>query len=187
LEWVVVRLSKDYNEILSVGFAAHGHVTFYEPQQVHMENSHPMVHCALSGHASHNCYGNITVLEHFKPTFEIPHVLATADILSHHGIQWRPHESGSFVLLGLDDDGNPINDQKWVKFRGRFGKCFSNTYFNCTYLNGLKLKPWDHAYVRFLCGLALGLRLVPRNYLEGNGPLGFGARQWVWLNKYAAN
>lgn len=180
LEWITVRVSLDFSQILGVGYAAHGVVKMYEPREFSAEGSHPIVKCALHSHASRNvsdCEAELVF------TYKVPHVFAAADMVSHKGVQWRPHETNDFVLLGLDDRGEPVNEHKWVKFHGRLGRSWHNARCHEVYLDGTPLNFWDKLYVCCLANIATWFKLIPEKDLEGNAPKGFGGRHWVWATE----
>ena len=62
---------------------------------------------------------------------------ATVDLLTDIGPVWAPHRDPATMLsiVGLDE-GNPISDQRWVRFQGRLGKHEGPGARDC--VNGLR-------------------------------------------------
>jgi hypothetical protein len=171
IEHVVVTL--DNGNLSTVGYEAHGDITYYTPSQVKSyDNGHPIVNVALNGHSCHN--GNEPVNESSLPTGD--DVTAFMSSMSDSGIKWRPTQ---FVRLGVDGSGNPINDQVWVTFQGRLGIHQTNQVDSATYLDGSGLSSGDWAYVKTI-GSAFDTLPIGEDVKEGNGPGGLGGRAWIF-------
>jgi hypothetical protein len=178
LEWVAVRVSKDYEKLLSVGYAAHGHVTWYAPEDCLMDGQHPLVRAALNGHASHN--GKNKNPEDWVYSFELPEVFGITDLFADNGPTWAPHRQPERMLaiIGLDD-GKPVSDQVWARFRGRLGKREDVSFVNATRLDGTALRLDQIVVVHTIVALGKVLKLIPEDLREGIGPEGPGARDFV--------
>jgi hypothetical protein len=178
LEWVSVLVTKDYSQVIAVGFAAHGDVTFYPPGQYLTEGEHPLVRVALNGHPCRNGYGKND--NDWISTYEIPFVFGTVDIITKAGSTWCPHElDAGIVLMGLDDSGKPIEDnqQVWAQFQGRLGRLLHNSFYRASNVDGYT----DLNAVQLQCVVnvvTLGtiFRLLPA---DEPGPDGPGARDFV--------
>lgn len=179
LEWVAVRVSKDYEQVHSVGYAAHGHVTYYAPQDCLMEGRHPLVRAALSGHASHN--GKDRKPQDWVYSYQLPEVFGITDLFADSGAIWAPHRQPDRMLeiIGLDDAGVPVSDQVWARFRGRLGKREEIRFVNATRLDGGELRFDQTIVVHTIVALGKVLNLIPEDLSEGVGPEGPGARDFV--------
>jgi hypothetical protein len=177
LEWVSVLVSKDYSQVLAVGFEAHGDVTFYVPGQYLTEGEHPLVRVALNGHPCRNGYGKND--NDWIYTYEIPFVFGTVDIITKAGATWRPHllSDGGLVLMGLDDSGKPIGDQVWAQFQGRLGKVLHNSFQGATDVDGHSDLNGDQLQcVNEVVTIGKISRLLPA---DEPGPDGPGKRDFV--------
>lgn len=179
LERVVVTLTPKgpgQYRVVSVGYEAHGVVTYYKPRSVSWEDdTHPVVNVALNGHASYNMFKVGKQITHYK----MPGILAVIDRVSNGGVVWRPYVSSKFKHLGLDYDGNPIGDQIWSVFRGRLGKKQENKFVSATYFDGSNLKSYDWHFVKIIDWGARLFDKYPEDLKKGYGPRGPGARSWV--------
>jgi len=178
LEWVSVLVTKDYSQVIAVGFAAHGDVTFYPPGQYLTEGEHPLVRVALNGHPCRNGYGKND--NDWISTYEIPFVFGTVDIITKAGSTWCPHElDAGIVLMGLDDSGKPIEDnqQVWAQFQGRLGRLLHNSFYRASNVDGYtELNAVQLQCVVNVVTLGTIFRLLPA---DEPGPDGPGARDFV--------
>ena len=132
---------------------------------------------ALNGHASRNRdpkQGPLVIVS-------VPGIVAIGDFLGN-GPVWRPYAQGSnFTLLGLDKQGNPVNDQKWAAFKGHLGNLYATKLTGATYFNGKKLDNVDWDYVKTVFGVADVLDLVASKFFVAGSPTGPNAwnRDWV--------
>jgi hypothetical protein len=178
LEWVSVLVSKDYERLLAVGYAAHGHVTYYSPQDCLTEGNHPLARAALNGHASLN--GKNKNPEDWVSTESVPLVVDIIDLISEAGPVWAPHRNPSEMLaiIGLDN-GQLVSDQLWAGFRGRLGIHQENDFTHATQPNGQALPSGQDRFARLIIDLGKATGLLPSSLRDGVGPEGPGARDFV--------
>lgn len=99
------------------------------------------------------------------------------------GAAWTPYNSeNQLVPIGLDTNGNPINEEVWAKFSGRIGNNRINNFSSATYANGQGLNTSDWAFVKMFASSAEFFNLVPAEVKEGFGPLGTGKRNFITWN-----
>ena len=179
LEWVSVLASKDYERLLAVGYASHGHVTYYRPQDCLIEGTHPRARAALNGHASLN--GKNKNPEDWVKTDGVPLVVDIIDLISEAGPAWAPYRSPETMLaiIGLDQDGKPVSDQLWAGFRGRLGIHQENDFTAATQVNGQPLPRQQDDFAKLIIGLGKATGMLPESLRSGDGPEGPGARDFV--------
>jgi hypothetical protein len=179
LEWISVLTSKDFTKILYVGYAAHGDFSWYGPGQYETAEGRPKVRVALNGHPCRNGLGKND--NDWIFTFELPGILGTVDIITATGLAWRAFESpGGLVMIGLDEQNNPIGDQRWVKFQGRMGDSWTNTLTGATDVDGhtgLSGPQW--ADVSSDAALGKLFDALPGEAIHGDGPWGPGGRDFT--------
>jgi ubiquitin len=179
LERMAVALTKGPNNsytVTRVAFEGHGHTTFYTPDQVKWEDTHPIVHLTLNSHAMRNL--DPATSDHTYDV-NIPGAVAVGDWIGT-GLWWRPHSEGSdFKLLGLDSAGQPIGDQLWAAFKGNLGETHSNSLVGGSYFDGKKLTVLDWIFVKTIFSAAVLIKKIPADKLVGDGPMGPGVRPWV--------
>lgn len=179
LEHFNIKLQKGANNtytVLQVGFEAHGILDTFAPDQVQWEDTtHAIVHIALTGHACRNHDPKDgPVIE-----FSQPGAVAVGSWLGS-GTWWRPSTQGSeFKRLGLNNLGNPIDDQIWSAFRGRLGDTKVNSLIEATYFDGSNLSAFDWVFVETIFGFATVLSILPTDLLIGDAPTGPGVRPWI--------
>ena len=90
-------------------------------------------------------------------------------------------ESAQYTLLVHDmgiRNGESINEP-WALFGGRLGRQQHNNFESATYVNGSHLSDLDWDYVKLVDWFAEALNKLPENVIEGIGPEGPGARDFV--------
>ncbi|KAJ3289657.1 hypothetical protein HK104_007317 [Borealophlyctis nickersoniae] len=172
LEHFLITLSKKDQTILEVGFEKHGEMVRYKPGDVAwMGNTHAIVSVALNGHASYNqkAVGD-TSWERDYPVVKIGDFLEDNDDLA---MWWHPWNESDFKLLGLDQNGSVIGDQKWATFAGRLGDSYT------TDLNGAVTfdnKPLDGgSWAAVKTTWALVKPLLGEDFTKADGPYGPGS------------
>jgi hypothetical protein len=178
LEWVTVQVSKDYEKVLGVGFASHGDVAYYAPQDCLMEGTHPHVRVALNGHACIN--GKNKNPNDWIITYEIPAAVAVIDLITEPNATWAPHLHPAAMLhiIGLDN-GQPLSDQVWARFQGRLGIDQENNFKRATEVDGSPLSSSQEAFADLIIGIGTALGKIPDSMRHGVGPEGPGARDFV--------
>ncbi len=179
LEWISVLVSKNLQNILKVGYAAHGDYSWYGPGQYEVVSGRPRVRVALNGHPCRNGLGKND--NDWIFTYELPNILGTVDIITAPGNTWRPFElDNGLVLIGLDAAGTPIGDQRWVKFSGRLGDSWKNSLTGATDVDGHSgLSPTQWADVSTDTHLADLFGKLSSEAVEGDGPWGPGSRDFT--------
>ncbi|MFN8609067.1 MAG: Vps62-related protein [Vulcanimicrobiota bacterium] len=127
LEWVSLRLDKQSLQPREIGLQAHGKVRPVAWSQCPKEDGHPLVRAALHGHACSLVGEPDRVVQR-----RLGGILSICDLYSTTGQVWRP----SLRRIGLDHQGEPINDQVWAKFQGRLGRGLDNHFRRLTRLDG---------------------------------------------------
>lgn len=184
IESIGVRVTPDLERIIAVGYEHHGDRIYYAPGDFPAEGDHPIVRCALNSHACYNGKSHDPDHDAYIVTAAGAGFVDIVDVISNaRGAHWRPFETGSFLFVGLDDDGNPVSDQSWVKFQGRLGREQTNTLTVATNLDGSPLSEIETAYVKFIDAVAMALHLLTGDITRGNGPEGLGARDYVRLHR----
>lgn len=176
-EWVTVTLKQNQGNytVLEVGFAAHGIVKPFPPNQVTWEDTHAIVHIALTGHSSQNHNASKDPIVEFSQAGAV----AIGSYVGS-GQWWRPDTDGSqFRQLALDANGSPIGDQVWSAFGGWLGDTKINALESATYFDGSNLSAFDWAFVEIIFGSPSILNLIPSNLLTGDAPTGPAARRWI--------
>lgn len=209
-ETVSVRVSPDLERVLSVRYEAHGNSRYFWPEQVTFvkdpvtgKATHPIASAALHSHATYNPTGYCP--QDWEFLGELSGVMGPIDLLGKDfnldwcgggyaasSVKWRPWESpSSLKLVGLHE-GEPVNDQKWVKFQGRFGMEQTNDVKGFGGIRGT-LAGDEQAYLHTLNILAWGPRKFAelfgalKNLYQANGPLGLGTRDIVDTRAHNAN
>lgn len=161
--------------ISEVGYETHGHMTWYRNGDFFHENNHPVVYVALNGHASYNglYHPNDIYLDGFAA---VVHII---DAIDNNGCQWRPWQESEFKLVGLNADGEPVNEQVWAKFEGRLGDTVTNSLKGGTYFDGSNLSDLDLAYVVAITALADLIGKLPDDIRSGAGPRGLAGREYI--------
>jgi hypothetical protein len=179
LERLAVTLLKRENDysIARVGFEAHGHITYFPPNEVQWEDTHAIVHLTLNSHAMRNI-DPATSDHHYDVT--VPGFVAIGDWIGT-GTWWRPHSEGSeFKLLGLNSSSQPVGDQVWAAFRGNLGETHNNTLVDARYFNGDELSLLDWIFVKLVYAGGMLIKKIPADKLVGDGPMGPAMRGWVY-------
>lgn len=182
LEWIEVTLDSECRNIVSVGYAQHGNLKHYQPGEYEQtSDGHPIVRAAKNGHASYNA------LKLNDPDWIITGDAAVAeiiDLVSKHGTEWIPYESGGQLIpIGIDKKGALINEKEaWSKFSGRIGNNRINNFSSATYVDGRNLSGGDWAFVKGFATLAEFLNKISPDQREGFGPIGPRARDFITWN-----
>lgn len=127
LEWVSLRLDKQSLQPLEMGLQAHGKVRTVPWARCPHHQNHPLVRVALHGHACALQGEADRVVQR-----RLGGMLSICDLYRDGGPVWRP----TLRVVGLDDQGEPINDEVWAKFQGRIGRSMDNHFRRMTRLNG---------------------------------------------------
>jgi len=188
LEWVSVALypsGSDYR-IYRVGIEAHGEERGYPKELVIWEDTHPVVHAALNGHAGYNPFPNRHLPAKAKLIDDEGYVKEGGSVfieilsaVQGNGKVWRPKD---FRYLGLDRDGKAIGDQKWAVFQGRLGQPHEYSHVqSATQLNGRNLPSGEWTALKLTDSAAVLLRLYPEKIKEGGSPPAPGSKARPWL------
>ncbi len=127
LEWVSLTLDKTSLQPREIGLQAHGKVRTVAWVNCPRTQNHPLVRVALHGHAS-ALWGEPDRVAQRR----LGPLLSICDLYGDGGQVWRP----PLCLVGLDDQGVPINGQIWVRFQGRIGRSLDNHFRRLTRLDG---------------------------------------------------
>jgi hypothetical protein len=104
------------------------------------------------------------------------------DIIGYGGAQWRPFENpaAQLVLVGLDTNGLPINDQPWTTFAGRIGDLVPIAPHDTVPIGDDSFANFDQDrradLIRSVTIAAFDAGKLPAANLHGNGPSGLGGR-----------
>ncbi|HXS68314.1 MAG TPA: Vps62-related protein, partial [Candidatus Polarisedimenticolia bacterium] len=133
VEGISVRITPDFSKIVFVRFEAHGDSSYYAPNDVLFDGSHPRVSCALNSHSSYNPKGfnanDWIVLK------DIGGLSEGVDIINDGPI-WRPYLNTNLILVGIDANNQPINGQLWAAFAGRLGRHQLNDFTSASGVGG---------------------------------------------------
>lgn len=186
IEGVTVRLNWDLTEVLSVRYAGHGHDLVYLPSNVLYDGTHPLVRCALNSHATYNPYSmsneEFIELENYK---YVGFGMIFGDLTASSDHPWKVVDAngkplpGKIIAIGLQN-GQPINDEVWAKFRGRIGRYQINDFRKVQGIDA-PLAPAIAAALEAAVVDVLGF--VPEEKKIGLGPEGPGGRDFIDVNK----
>ena len=126
LEWVCVTLDKQRLEPTEIGLQAHGRVRTVDWAQCPRQAERPLVRVALHGHAC-ALQGEADQVVHRRLG-----ILNICDLYGSGGPVWHPQ----LRRVGLDEAGEPISEEVWVKFQGRLGRPLDNHFRSITRLDG---------------------------------------------------
>ena len=184
MEWIEVTVTPDGERVINVGFAEHGNITKrFSPGEYESDGNHPVVRVAKNGHASYNA---IKMNDpDWVTTWEAKGVpVNIIDLISKKtGAEWAPyHNHSQLIPIGLDANGNPINQEVWAKFSGRIGNNRINKFSSATYVNGQNLNAADWIFVKAIGSSAEFFNVIPAEVKEGFGPEGPAARPFIRWN-----
>ena len=188
IEGVSVRISPDFQKIIFVRFEAHGDSSYYAPNDVLFDGSHPRVSCALNSHSSYNPMGlnanDWIVLK------DIGGLSEGVDVIND-GALWRPFLYTNLVVVGLDTNNQPINGQLWAAFAGRIGVHQLNSFQSADGVGGgldVDQQAWanasgdaSEAYLNYELAQSGFTEYDPDNI--GVGPQGLGSRASIIEDK----
>lgn len=206
LEMVTVRVAADFSEVLSVRFENHGNSKHFFPAQVTFDQdatgTHPFVSSALHSHGTWNpsAYGtedwestNQNFLGGVIDLFgsDLPGRTESGAFDQFVGgpgadVRWRPWDANtgaSLTLIGLDADGQPVNDQVWARFAGRIGAEQVNAVTDVFAIgvgaggNPVSLTGAQRDQAMFMLTFPINLSLLLDQ--EHAGPEGPGFRDWI--------
>ncbi|WP_432422955.1 FG-GAP repeat domain-containing protein [Variovorax boronicumulans] len=89
---------------------------------------------------------------------------------------WSPAEQSPLVQIGLDWNGNPVNDQVWAKYAGHLGQLQTNSLVSGNYWAGGNLSGAEWAYLKTINFFASP---ILKDLTVGEGPTGPGSRYWI--------
>ena len=188
IEGISVRITPDFKKVVFVRYEAHGNSSYYAPSEVPFEGSHPIVWCGLYSHSSYNPMG--LNVNDWIDLQDIGGLAEVVDIVNA-SIMWRPYNYNNLVLVGLNTNNVPINNQWWAAFAGRIGVHQLNTFQEADGVGG-DLDPDQFAWAES-CGEAAEAHFqylfAQNNYLKydvdnvGVGPQGLGARASIIENQ----
>ena len=180
IECCTVRVDRGFTRVLMVRTEAHGDGTFHSPDSLSFDDTRPVIHCAMSSHATYNAKG-------MKPNDWISResltsALTFVDIVTQSGLEWNPGMSlnlDSIRFVGLDTLGQPIGSESWVKFAGRIG---SETQNELSQMNGigedLSIGEQGNATAIIVVARPILHDMFPEK-LIGNGPTGLATKAAV--------
>ena len=180
IECCTVRVDRGFTRVLMVRTEAHGDGTFHGPDSLSFDDTRPIIHCALSSHATYNAKG---MNENDWISLEsLSKALTFVDIVTQLGFEWNPGMSvnlDSIRFVGLDTLGQPIGSESWVKFAGRIGSVTQN---ELSHMNGIgeDLSPGEQGCATAIIAVARPIlhHMVPEK-LIGNGPTGLATKAAV--------
>ncbi|MEZ4688026.1 MAG: hypothetical protein R3B47_18780 [Bacteroidia bacterium] len=165
-----------------VTFEAHGDAHDYSSSEVDIvDDSHVAVWVGLNQHPHYNNhrYGGetIKIVENYR-------MFQVIDVVSDEGTRWQPWTESEDIMreIGLRD-GEPINDQKWVKFSGRLGVHVDPELNSAEYLSGGDLSAVDWGFLKGVGGY--GINDIAGKIPDEDGPGGInnrGTRPWAFLD-----
>jgi hypothetical protein len=187
LERFMIALQKETFSFVSAEFEAHGKPRRY----IHTEEikwkdeTHAVVSVGLNNHSNWN------ELKEGNPVADeggrIPGVVLIGNFLGGDKSRWWfPYaDSSPFIQLGLDEHGQPINDQIWAAYCGDMGKSYATDLRGATYFDGRNLTTFDWDFVKIVWAGAKVLGKLKPDFERAGGPPGPGARDWVHSRKEA--
>ena len=187
IESLTVRVSAEFDRIISVRFEAHGDSTYLAPQDVAFyAGSHPVVRAGYGSHGTFSHKGLRDEDWHKAKSFAALGFGADfVDIVSVGGPRWQPFEigdhgqtvaNGQLVFVGLDAQGVPRNDQLWAAFAGRLGGSQSNKYTGSQRIGSQALSQAQKNYANTIANLVLKAVDMGR---DGDGPVGLASRDFM--------
>ena len=187
IESVCVRLTPDLQRITHVTFEQHGKPEMIPAQRVMLTDGHPLVRCALEDHATYNAYGLEAEarIEHTEETRQpIPGFgVAFIDLVSSNGALWAPHaleqkQASSFVFVGLDKCGQPINQQAWTGFAGTIGARRRNDFAGAQGIDK-PLSFLQRTFVDSVVKAVVASGKLEEKRRTSDGTPGLGGRSWL--------
>jgi hypothetical protein len=190
IECVTVRVTPGFNEIIFVRYEAHGDSIFYSRSQVEYlpQTTRPIVLSAYNSHGCWNPADGVKIKDGRIALDRAPLFLTFVDIVER-GRVWRNYP---LAFAGLDETGEPINDQRWARFAGRLGVQRYNVYTRPEAIGGGSLSSGEHSDVNSLMQLGEVIDALfsslPSERHDGEGPGGLAGRPiaqtrrpyWVW-------
>jgi hypothetical protein len=174
LERVTIRISNDpaNPQVQLVVTESHGDASQWTPGQVSFAagTSSAIVHSSLNAHGTFIAGQQGPWIS--KKDVEVADF---GDAIGDGGT-WTPSE---YRLVGLDGQGNPVNEQVWAKFCGRIGAHQDNHLTAGTDYQRNDLSGALWAYIRTCAGLADAFNLLPADATSGDGPHGLGTRAYI--------
>lgn len=189
LERIAVRLVPAEGggyRILQVCYERHGDETWFPANQVPMQDGRIVVHSAMYGHSSTNAAQQVTGNHKGCPVVDDGNYLAlqAVSVLAPDNppsgtIIWNPAGGPTpspFVLIGLDANGEPVNDQLWAKYAGHLGQLQQNSLESANYWAGGNVSGAEWAYLKSINFFASPFL---KSLTVGEGPTGPGSRYWI--------
>jgi hypothetical protein len=208
LETITVRVTPDFADVLSVRYGSRGD-RYFSPAQVTFTRDandnatqHPIAAVALHSHVPWNPsaynpqdWEYLTQVEGIGGAIDIIGSALPGRASMYRCCGWRPWEPGSLRLIGLDENGDPVNEEVWAKFAGRLGATQENALDNhAIYGIGLgflgdpeDLPNADYLYARIMLDSAtvVGALFGTTTFEDtgdsytGKGAYAPGARDWI--------
>ena len=186
LERIAVRLvpaAGDGYRILEVCYERHGDETWFPPGQVPMQSGRIVVYPAMYGHSSTNIQEQVTGNHKGCPVVDDGNYLAlqVVSVLASvptpaDALVWNPAEQSPLVQIGLDWNGEPVNDQVWAKYAGHLGQLQTNSLESANYWAGGNVSGAEWAYLKTINFFASP---ILKSLTVGEGPTGPGSRYWI--------
>jgi len=186
LERIAVRLVPAAGggyRILEVCYERHGDETWFPPGQVPMQNGRIVVYPAMYGHSSTNIQEQVTGDHKGCPVVDDGNYLAlqVVSVLASvptppDALVWNPAEQSPLVRIGLDWNGEPVNDQVWAKYAGHLGQLQTNSLESANYWAGGNVSGAEWAYLKTINFFASP---ILKSLTVGEGPTGPGSRYWI--------
>jgi hypothetical protein len=176
LERVTVRIRSSLNGYRAsrVTYEQHGNLHSFDVNDVELVGkTHPVAAVGLGQHPTYNPLAHGGPGEHHLVVEDIwaAHMV---DVISDAGWRWKPWADGSpMIEVGIDGE-EPVNDQIWAKFEGRFGVPASPSLKSATYIDGTNLSGADWSTLTILCKQGELAQAIPSE----NGPNGLNGRSF---------
>ena len=186
LERIAVRLVPAAGggyRLLEVCYERHGDETWFPRGQVPMQDGRIVVCSAMYGHSSTNALKQVTGAHKGCPVVDDGNYLAlqVVSVLASEptppeALVWNPAKDSPLVQIGLDWNGEPVNDQVWAKYAGHLGKLQQNTLESANYWAGGNVSGAEWAYLKTIDFFASPFL---SSLTVGEGPTGPGSRYWI--------
>lgn len=191
LERIAVRLVPTQGggyRILDVCYERHGDETWFPVGQVPMRKDGTgrdriLVCPAMYGHSSTNVQMQVTGNHKGCPVVDDGNYVAlqAVSVLASEpppadALVWNPAVQSPLVEIGLDWNGEPVNDQVWAKYAGHLGQKQTNSLQSANYWAGGNVSGAEWAYLKSINFFASPFL---SSLTVGEGPTGPGSRYWI--------
>lgn len=209
IEGITVRVTADFQQVISVNYESHGDDHFFDANEVDFEKTHPIVLSAYNSHASYNskyiCQKesypspNNSGLDDIlldKKSITAPLIgevgINFVDIISPQEIKliWKPFEydhsgktisNNHLVQVGLNENDDPLNEERWARFKGNLGAPMENSFTEAKEVAGREIPNFQKNLIKIVATYLEKYGMVPNEYKNTTGPVGLGRRPYIHI------